>query len=318
MTSRVRRGRAPRATRPPARLRRRGARGELPCRSAAPSVAASTWASSAPAACARPVAPMVAAAPFRLCAARPVAPRRRRCAGRPPARAGAAPPSLGRRAAPPPCRDPPRPQAPQRRARRGRHGRRACLEPAREGRMQRGGVERLHHVVVHAGGQAGLPVIAEGVCGECHDGRRGVAPCGADRARGREPVHDRHQHIHQDQVMGLAGRAFGGRGAVARDLRGEAEVVQPRARHLLRREPVGQRANQQAGRAMHERQAGQPPARVPARPCPASASRPARGRSPRRPPPPRPSPAATPPLRACVRRYPRRTARRRAPHPRAG
>ena len=83
-------------------------------------------------------------------------------------------------------------------------------------------VERLDQEAVHAGGEAGLAVLGEGVGGQRDDRRARVAAFGlggADAARGLEAVDAGHVHVHQHQVVGRAGVA---RGLPALERRGAA------------------------------------------------------------------------------------------------
>ncbi len=99
------------------------------------------------------------------------------------------------------------------------------------------GIERLDQEAVHAGGERGVAIFRVGIGGE-RQNARGLGAAfgfgGADAARGFKPVHHRHLHVHQQQIVrrarGARGRpGFNRRSAVARDGRAMAELGQQRA-----------------------------------------------------------------------------------------
>ena len=57
---------------------------------------------------------------------------------------------------------------------------------------------------IHAGSKASGAVFEKCIGCHCEDGRRGMVRQRADQARGFQPVHLRHLHVHQDQVEALA------------------------------------------------------------------------------------------------------------------
>jgi hypothetical protein len=63
-------------------------------------------------------------------------------------------------------------------------------------------VDRLAEKVVHAGHQAALARVGEGVGRQGHDGHRGRGPVGqrANLARGLDAVDARHVQVHQHQI----------------------------------------------------------------------------------------------------------------------
>jgi hypothetical protein len=70
-------------------------------------------------------------------------------------------------------------------------------------------IERLDQKTVHAGLETGIAVFHQGVGGECEDRRApagfaGLA--GADAFGGLDAVKLRHLDVHQDEVIGRAGR----------------------------------------------------------------------------------------------------------------
>jgi hypothetical protein len=99
-------------------------------------------------------------------------------------------------------------------------------EPAEEHALQRLGRHRLGDEVVHAGCEAGGLVLVEGVGGHGQDGDVGVARQTADLPGRLEAVHDRHLHVHQDQVVVAPGGALDGLLAVVGQVDGEPEIGQ--------------------------------------------------------------------------------------------
>ena len=69
--------------------------------------------------------------------------------------------------------------------------------------QQRGGRDRLGDVAVHAGGEAGLVVAAHGVGGDRHDRHAGKPRVGRapDPPRRLQPVHHRHLHVHEHEIV---------------------------------------------------------------------------------------------------------------------
>jgi hypothetical protein len=92
---------------------------------------------------------------------------------------------------------------------------------------------RLGEVVVHAGGQAGLPVLLEGIGRHRDDGQGlGRVPL-ADQPGGLQAVHHRHLHVHQHQVEAAALDQAHGLLAVVGQGVVQAPAAQQHARHLL-------------------------------------------------------------------------------------
>ena len=88
-------------------------------------------------------------------------------------------------------------------------------------------------MVVHAGGQAGTAVVAEGVGGHGQDGRAGMARHGAQGAGGLQAVHHRHLHVHQHQVVVALGGQAHGLLAIGGQVDLDAHRLQQFAGHLL-------------------------------------------------------------------------------------
>ena len=105
--------------------------------------------------------------------------------------------------------------------RRGNHRFAPCVarwQPVQQGAVELFGVDRLGDVIVHAGAQAGLAILVEGIGGHREDWRAGVAGQAADQAGGGEAVEHRHLHVHQDQVVGGRARFVDGDLAVVGDV----------------------------------------------------------------------------------------------------
>ncbi len=94
-------------------------------------------------------------------------------------------------------------------------------------------VDRLGQVIVHARLQAAFAVARHGARRHGDDGyvATPVQLAVAELARGGQPVQARHLHIHQDQVVGFARRAFE---------HGQAIVGQRHAVAQLFQQPQGQ------------------------------------------------------------------------------
>ncbi|OEZ52482.1 hypothetical protein DUGA6_61160 [Duganella sp. HH105] len=100
---------------------------------------------------------------------------------------------------------------------------------------QRIPVHRLGREAVHAGGGGGLAVRRQhaGRHGDDGDGRRAARLlAGADGARGRQAVHLRHLHVHQDQVVAALVRHAQRGGAVAGPLQRVAALVHQQGQQL--------------------------------------------------------------------------------------
>ena len=69
-------------------------------------------------------------------------------------------------------------------------------------------------MLVHARIQAALAVNLQRIGSHGDDGQGGKAGVGAQLARGLQPVHDRHLHVHQHQVIRLALHLLNGHVAV--------------------------------------------------------------------------------------------------------
>ena len=82
-------------------------------------------------------------------------------------------------------------------------------QPASDTVDQPGEVERLGKVVIHPGREAAFAVAGHGVGGQGHD-RHLAVQAGelADLPGRRQPVHDRHGHVHEHEVVD------GGRGPI--------------------------------------------------------------------------------------------------------
>jgi hypothetical protein len=68
-------------------------------------------------------------------------------------------------------------------------------------RVQAIRIDRLGQVIVHAGRQAALAILGEGIGGHGDDRGRGVAGQLADAPGDFQAIDARHQQIHQDQVV---------------------------------------------------------------------------------------------------------------------
>jgi hypothetical protein len=91
-----------------------------------------------------------------------------------------------------------------------------------------GQLDRLGHQPVHASGAVLGFVVGHGVGGQRQDRR---APANhpfprPDRTRRGRPVHDRHLHIHQDQVEVVAGARLHGLCAVAHQDEVDAQLAE--------------------------------------------------------------------------------------------
>nr|WP_230625960.1 hypothetical protein [Cupriavidus necator] len=93
-------------------------------------------------------------------------------------------------------------------------------------------VDRLGDMVAHAGGQAALAVLGQGVGGHRDHRQAGQARLGADAARGLEAVHARHLHVHQRQVVGLHRQALQRLHAALRRIGRDAGLLQQVYRDL--------------------------------------------------------------------------------------
>ncbi len=111
-------------------------------------------------------------------------------------------------------------------------------QPFRQHRLERVQLDRLGHVVIHAGVQAASCFTLHGVGGQRDDGQAGLARGGsrlADTHRGGQfvAVHLRHVQVGQQQVVVGAAGGVQGLLAVADDVGLEAEQRQLLAQHLL-------------------------------------------------------------------------------------
>lgn len=73
---------------------------------------------------------------------------------------------------------------------------------ALDGGAQIAGRNGFGEEAIHAGLQAEVAVIVEGMCGESKDGDvvAGGRFEGANHARGLEPIHNRHAQVHQHEI----------------------------------------------------------------------------------------------------------------------
>ena len=153
----------------------------------------------------------------------------------------------------------------RRRHRCGRAGRQtrhrvATFGLGRQPAQQRGkelrGVDRLGHMVVHARGQAGGTVLAEGI------GRHREDRCGrmgrlrADALRCFQAVHEWHLHVHQDQVVGVVQSQFDSDRTVVGERDFHADEAQQFDRHLLVHRVVLGQQHAGAGEPMAQRGLG--------------------------------------------------------------
>ena len=88
-------------------------------------------------------------------------------------------------------------------------------------------------MLIHAGVQATLAVGFQRIGGHGDDGQGGKAGIGAQLARGLQPVHDRHLHVHQHQVVRLALHLLHGHVAVTGQIHLHARCLQQLLGHLL-------------------------------------------------------------------------------------
>ena len=98
-------------------------------------------------------------------------------------------------------------------------------QPAQQGLVEQRRVHRLGNVVVHAGGQAGVAVLAEGVGGH-RDDRRGLAGAPTDRPCRGKTVEHGHLHVHQDQVVAPRRGEFDRARAVLRSFNHQVHAAQ--------------------------------------------------------------------------------------------
>ena len=108
--------------------------------------------------------------------------------------------------------------------------------PAFNHRHQVGRQHRLGDEVVHAGGQAGLPVFGEGIGRQRHHRHLAVALTGiaaAQAPRCLQPVHVGHLPVHQHQVERRLRQQLQCPLAIAGHGAGEAGVLQHRPHHGL-------------------------------------------------------------------------------------
>ncbi len=96
------------------------------------------------------------------------------------------------------------------------------------------GIDGLSDVIVHAGGEAALAIASHDVGGHRQD--RNVLPDVFPLAQlpgGGQPIHHRHLHVHQDQVVGSLGRHIQCDGTIAGHAHFGAHRLQQLQRHLL-------------------------------------------------------------------------------------
>ena len=89
---------------------------------------------------------------------------------------------------------------------------RACGASARAGTFKDRRVDRVQGAGAHRFKDFRRVVVDVG--GDDHDG---AGRAGHDAARGFDPIHSRHDQIHQDEVRRIAGAKFKRLGAVVRD-----------------------------------------------------------------------------------------------------
>ena len=78
--------------------------------------------------------------------------------------------------------------------------------PAAQGGPQGRRLDGFGHMIVHAGRKTALAIGLHRVGRHGHDGQVGMARIAAQLPRGRFAVHDRHLHVHQDQVVSPGAR----------------------------------------------------------------------------------------------------------------
>jgi hypothetical protein len=128
--------------------------------------------------------------------------------------------------------------APERRQRRRRHGRRGGgrhPDPSGEHRLQPPGVDRLRHVIVHAGREAGDLLGSEGVARRRDDGDGPMRELPADGPGRLEAVHLGHLHVHKDRVepIGTPSHRVHGLAPVVRHLHHHPHALEHHLRHPL-------------------------------------------------------------------------------------
>ena len=115
--------------------------------------------------------------------------------------------------------------------RRRRHG---DSHPAAQRGAQVLQKHRLAQIVVHAGGQTGLAVLAQGVGGHRDDPRALFGrPFVPDAPRRLEPVHSGHLDVHEDDVVALPAQRVQSLLPVGGHVRRIAQPLQQEKRHLL-------------------------------------------------------------------------------------
>src|ERR1700757_5349618 len=81
-------------------------------------------------------------------------------------------------------------------------------------------------MVVHAGGETHFTVTIHGVGGHGDDGKRSEAGNGTDGLGGGDAIHDRHLHVHQDQVVILFRNLLNRYGTVFRLIDEEMRILE--------------------------------------------------------------------------------------------
>ena len=114
---------------------------------------------------------------------------------------------------------------------------------------------RLRYELVHSGVAAGLDVVGERVRRQCdHRNARPIAAERADRARGFEPVHFGHPHVHEHDVEGAVGGLLDRLAAVLRDRHRDIEVLHQLGEdQLVGRVVLGEEDAQRLGRVGQHR-----------------------------------------------------------------
>ena len=94
----------------------------------------------------------------------------------------------------------------------------AGRNPAEERGKELARIDGLAEVIVHTSGETLFAIAVHGVCGHGDDRKSGEAGIEPNRFGGANAIHDRHLHIHEDDVVIVFGELLNGGGTVFGDI----------------------------------------------------------------------------------------------------